>query len=81
MFDIEMMRYFLMWCSIVNISMYALSILITTLFLEHITQIAVKWYKIPETEIKVRILSQIGRYKTSIIVLNLVPYLVLEFAF
>ena len=75
--DIQTVREFFMWCTIINGGVLVLSSLICVSCGGWIYQIHSKWFPISREAFNVAIYSFIALYKMLFIVLNLVPYLAL----
>ena len=78
---IEMLKDIFMWCSIVNIILFAWALLMFKFFMNYLVKFHMTFFGIAESEVRVTIYGQMGRYRDLIVVFNIVPYIVLEFAF
>jgi hypothetical protein len=75
--DIQTVREFFMWCTIINGALLVLSFLICASAGGWIYEIHSKWFPISREAFNVAIYSFLGVYKMLFIALNLVPYLAL----
>jgi hypothetical protein len=75
--DIETIRAFFMWCTIINGSLFILSFMMTAYAGDWVYRISSVWYRIPRDMFNVVIYCFIGLFKLFVIVFNVVPYLTL----
>ena len=75
--DINSIRAFFMWCTILNVAVLVLSSLICLCAGDWIYQIHSKWFSISRETFNVAIYSFLGLYKIFIFVFNLIPYIAL----
>jgi hypothetical protein len=75
--DIDSIRAFFMWCTILNVALLVLSSLICVCAGDWTYRIHSKWYSIPRETFNVAIYSFLGLYKILIFVFNLIPYMAL----
>ena len=75
--DIESIRAFFMWCTILNVALLLLSLLFCLCAGDWIYQIHSKWFSISRQTFNVAIYSFIGLYKIFILVFNLIPFIAL----
>jgi len=75
--DIESIRAFFMWCTILNVALLVLSSLICLCAGDWIYRIHSKWFSISRETFNVAIYSFLGLYKIFIFVFNLIPYIAL----
>ena len=78
---VEMLRKFLAWCSVINLAILAVWFLGMVIARDWVHAIHGKWFRMkPETFDAIHY-AGMAAFKLSIFVLNLVPYLVLQFWF
>ena len=75
--DIESIRAFFMWCTILNVALLLLSLLFCLCAGDWIYQIHSKWFSISRQTFNVAIYSFLGLYKIFILVFNLIPFIAL----
>jgi len=75
--DIESIRAFFMWCTILNFALLILSSLICLFARDWAYRIHSKWFSISRETFNVAIYSFLGLYKIFIFVFNLIPYIAL----
>ena len=75
--DIESIRAFFMWCTILNFALLVLSSLICVCAGDWAYRIHNKWFSISRETFNVAIYSFLGLYKIFIFVFNLIPYIAL----
>ena len=75
--DIQTVRQFFMWCTIVNGALLVLSFLICACAGDWIYRMHSKWFQISREAFNVAIYSFLGLFKIFILVFNLVPYVAL----
>jgi len=75
--DIEAVRGFFMWCTIVNAGLLVLSFVICACAGDWIYRKHSKWFPISRDAFNVAIYSFMGLYKVLVLVFNLVPYIAL----
>jgi hypothetical protein len=75
--DIESIRAFLMWCTILNVTLLVLSSLICLCAADWVYRIHGKWFSISRENFNVAIYSFLGLYKILVFVFNLIPYVAL----
>ena len=75
--DIDSIRAFFMWCTILNVALLLLSLLFCLCAGDWIYQIHSKWFSISRETFNVAIYSFLGLYKIFIFVFNLIPYIAL----
>jgi hypothetical protein len=78
--DIEDVRDFFMWCTIINAVLLVVTALLCTFAGGWIYSVHGKWYPMSREAFNVVIYSFVGLYKILFIVFNLVPYLALVIA-
>jgi len=75
--DIELLKSFLLWCSVINISLLALWFLAFVMAKDFIYKIHTRWYDIPKEKFDSIHYSAIAYWKLSIYLFNIVPYIAL----
>jgi len=73
--DIIVVKTLLMWCTIINVLLLALSFLICAFASDWIYGIHSKWFPISREAFNVAIYCFIGLFKIFVLVFNLVPYI------
>ena len=76
--SIEVVREFLGWCSVINIGLLLLSMVMLVIMRGWIVSIHAKMTGVSEAELPRLYLEFLGSYKTFIIVFNIVPYVALR---
>ena len=76
--DIDSIRAFFMWCTILNVALLVLSSLICACAGDWVYRAHSKWFTIPKETFNVAIYSFLGLYKILVITFNLIPYLALS---
>lgn len=72
--EIETVRDFFMWCTIINVALFALSFLLCAGLGNWIYRIHTKWFPMPRATFSVVLYSFLGMYKIMLIMFNIVPY-------
>ena len=75
--DIDTVRSFFMWCTIINVAILAYSVVICAVAGNFIYRMHGKWFAMPRETFNVVIYSYLGLFKVLVITLNLVPYIAL----
>jgi len=75
--DIETLRAFLLWCTIINTAVLAISFLVSVAAGDFIYRSHTRFFSMPRETFDVVIYGYLGVYKMLILVFNLVPYLAL----
>jgi len=75
--DIDTVRAFFMWCTIINGALLIFSFLICACAGDWIYRMHSRWFPISKEAFYVAIYSFLGLYKIFVIVFNLVPYVIL----
>jgi hypothetical protein len=75
--DIDIIRQFFMWCTIMNVGLLVLSFLICAMASDWVYRMHSKWFPMPRETFNVVIYSFVGLYKMLVLVFNLVPYVAL----
>ena len=76
--DKQTLTNFLKWCSVINIGLLALSVLMVTVFADLTYSIHGAMFDLTREAFNAAIYSAIGMYKILILVFNLVPYIALK---
>ena len=75
--DIDTLRAFFMWCTIINGALLMLSFLICACAGDWVHRMHSRWFSISREAFNVAIYSFLGLYKMFILVFNLVPFVAL----
>ncbi|WP_408954784.1 DUF6868 family protein [Natroniella sp. ANB-PHB2] len=75
--DLELLRTFFMWCTILNVGLLTLSFPFLILGTDFVYKIHSKWFSMPRETFNMVIYSLIGIYKIFIFIFNLVPWITL----
>jgi len=75
--DIQTVRAFFMWCTIINGALLVLSFLILACAGDFVYRVHTKWFPMARETFNVVIYSIIGLYKIFFLGFNLVPYVAL----
>ncbi len=75
--DINTLRSFFMWCTIINGALLILSSLILVCAGDLVFRLHGKWFPMPRDTFNALIYGLLGFYKVVVISLNLVPYVAL----
>lgn len=75
--DINAVRAFFMWCTIINGGLFILSFFITAFAGDWVYRMNSTWYQIPRETFNVVIYTLIGLFKIFVMVFNVVPYIAL----
>ncbi|MEA3417950.1 MAG: hypothetical protein U9Q90_01030 [Campylobacterota bacterium] len=75
--EIEILKSFFMWCTILNGSIYLLWVLFFFIAPDFIYRQQCRWFPIPRESYNVIIYSALGFFKIVFIVFNIVPYVAL----
>ncbi len=75
--DINTVRAFFMWCTILNAALLVLSFIICACAGNWVYQWHSRWFPISKEAFNVAIYSLLGLFKMFVVGLNLVPYIVL----
>jgi len=76
--DIESIRAFFMWCTILNVALLLFSSLFCICAGDWVYRIHSKWFSVSRETFNVAIYSFIALYKILVIVFNLIPYIALS---
>lgn len=77
MYEIEVIREFLGWCSIINIGLYIFSVSIIIFAIDILSQIHAKLFNLDKNLLPSLYFKWMAQYKLLIIVFNIVPYFAL----
>ncbi len=75
--NIETLRTFFLWCTVINACLGILSFLAYVLAGDFIFKIHSRWFKMSKEAFNASFYCMIGVIKLIVIMLNLVPYIVL----
>jgi len=75
--DIETVRAFFMWCTIINVAVLILSFLILAFARDWVYRAHNQLFPMPRETFNVVVYSFLGLYKVLVITFNLIPYLAL----
>ncbi|MFO7976235.1 MAG: hypothetical protein R6V12_16555 [Candidatus Hydrogenedentota bacterium] len=75
--DIEILTRFFMWCTIVNVALFALAFLFLVFASDFVYRMHGKWFPMPRETFNVVLYCYLGVYKLLILVFNLVPWVAL----
>ncbi len=75
--DIETIREFLGWCSIINIGVLALSSIMVVALRGAISRMHQKMFGLDEASVQRAYFAYLANFKIAVIVFNLVPYIAL----
>lgn len=76
--NMETIREFLGWCSIINIGLGLFSVIFITSLRGPISRIHSKIFNLDERDLSKAYFQFLGQYKTATIIFNIVPYLALR---
>jgi hypothetical protein len=76
--EIDSIRAFFMWCTILNFALLVLSSLICVCAGDWAYRMHSKWFSISRETFNVAIYSFLGLYKVLVFVFNLIPYIALS---
>ena len=71
--DIQTHTSFFMWCAIINVSLYALSVIMLICLSDFVYRVHCKWFPMTKETYVIVIYSFIGLYKILLIVFVVVP--------
>lgn len=78
MIELNTLTAFLGWCSVINIGVLVLSVIVLMLMREAIANIHSKMFGLNQTTLPPIYMQYIGSYKIAILIFNLVPYISLK---
>lgn len=76
--DLEFLQSFLLWCSIINISILMIWVVMFMVAREFIYNLHNRWFKISNETFDSIHYGMMGFWKLSVFLFNLVPYIVLR---
>ena len=76
--DVETIRAFFLWCTIVNVALLAYSFLAFVFAGDLVYRIHSRWFPISRDAFNLAIYSLIAIYKILVVVFNFVPYVALS---
>ncbi len=77
--NIESIREFLGWCTVINVGIFAVTIIKVLAIGNWASKIHAKMFGIDEESVRQMYFQILSMYKIAFIILNLVPYLALSF--
>lgn len=75
--DIQMLTRFFMWCTIVNVGLFALAFLFLAFASDFVYRMHGKWFPMPRETFNLVLYAYLGVYKILILVFNVVPWVAL----
>ena len=75
--DIRMLQKFFMWCTIINGSLFVVSVIVCTFAADRIYRMHGRWFRLPRETFNAAIYSSLGFFKIVVLVFNAVPYIAL----
>ena len=78
--DIDTVRAFFMWCTILNGGLLVLSAVVCVFAGDWVYRMNTRWFPIPRDTFNVLVFSFIGLFKMLVLVFNLVPFFALVIA-
>jgi len=75
--DMQTLRKFFMWCTILNGVLYIFSAMMCAFAGDWIYRVQTKWFHLPREVFSVVIYSFLGMYKIVFLVFNVVPWVAL----
>ncbi len=77
--NIEMLKQFFMWCTILNVAFLVLSFLVVAFGFgrDFVYRMHSQWFPMPRETLNAALYLLIGVYKVFVIVFNIVPWLAL----
>ncbi|MFO7820563.1 MAG: hypothetical protein R6V56_00665 [Lentisphaeria bacterium] len=78
--NIEILTQFFMWCTIINVALLVLSVLVVVLGFgsDFVYRIHSKWFPMPRDTFNTVLYLLIGVYKIFVVVFNFVPWVALS---
>lgn len=73
--NIDFLRAFLAWCTVINLCLYFLSFLVCAFAGDWVYRMHSMWFPMSRDAFNLAIYGFIGLYKLFIIVFNVVPYI------
>ncbi len=75
--DVETLRAFFMWCTIINVVLLSISFVFCAFTGDFVYRMHGKWFPMPKETFTVVLYSFLGVYKIFVFMFNVVPYLAL----
>ena len=75
--DVETLRAFFMWCTIINVVLLTISFVFCTCSGDFVYRMHGKWFPMPKETFTVVLYSSLGMYKIFVFMFNVVPHLAL----
>lgn len=75
--DIHALRMFFGWCTVINLILFGIALLLYVFAGEWIYRVHTRWFPMSRETFRVAIYAGMGIFELLIIVFNLVPYLAL----
>lgn len=77
--NIEMLTQFLMWCTLLNVTLLALSLMIVAFGFgsDFVYRMHSKWFPVPRDTFNAVLYLLVGIYKILVLVFNFVPWVAL----
>ena len=75
--DIDTLRAFFMWCTIINAALLVLSSIICAFARDWVYGVHSKWFPIPKETFNVVLYSFVGVFKMLVMIFNVTPYIAL----
>ena len=76
--NIETLREFLGWCTVINFGLLIVSSLLLMVLRDWVTKVHSKMFDLDEAWVRQAYFSYLANFKIAIIVLNLVPWIALN---
>ena len=76
--DLELLKSFLLWCSVINIAILLVWFLAFVFAKEFVYALHHKWFQIPRDKFDAIHYSAMAYWKLSVFLFNLVPYIALR---
>ena len=76
--SIETLATFFLWCTVINILLILLLVLLSSLFHDGIGALTAMIFGVTKEEAKATFLRVFMQYRAAVVVLNAVPYIALE---
>ena len=76
--DLELLKSFLLWCSIINTSILAIWFLMFVFAKDFVYSLHSKWFKLPQDKFDAIHYAAMAFWKLSVFLFNVVPYVALR---
>ncbi len=76
--DLNTIRLFFMWCSIINVGLFLVSFLVLAYAGGWVHRMHSRWFPMPRETFNVAVYAFLGAMKLFVLLANVVPYVVLE---